>query len=257
MEVISILAAKGGAGKTTTAFAFADGLQRRNKKVLLIDLDISSNLSSVVRADGTKNIYNVLVKDMPIVSQIQVSNGFNIVAGSDKLSVIAQDDDNKYDTIDLIHLMKNNYLSIFDNYDYCIIDNMPSFGWVQMLSIGMSHKIIIPSTADYFTFDSIRYMLFMIHKMTGSNAVYPKVDGILMIKFNQRQIFDRNTYNMAVKLTAEYNTKVFNTTIRNTVAVPEAMTKGKTIYSYNKRCTAAIDYDNFVDEFLRNDENEQ
>ena len=45
-KIISVINNKGGTGKTTTVLNLGAALQRRKKKVLLIDLDSQGNLTS-------------------------------------------------------------------------------------------------------------------------------------------------------------------------------------------------------------------
>ena len=60
MKIISIINQKGGVGKTTTALNLSTALRKKNKKILLVDLDPQCNLSNTVNATAKNNIYDVL-----------------------------------------------------------------------------------------------------------------------------------------------------------------------------------------------------
>src|SRR6188768_3113200 len=63
-KIVAITNNKGGVAKTTTALNLGGGLAKQGKRVLLIDLDPQSNLSSAFRLDirSEDNIGNVLLK---------------------------------------------------------------------------------------------------------------------------------------------------------------------------------------------------
>ena len=64
-RVISIANNKGGVGKTTTVINLGAGLQKLNKRTLLIDLDPQANLSQSLRIINTReaNIYKSIRGD--------------------------------------------------------------------------------------------------------------------------------------------------------------------------------------------------
>ncbi|WP_282926786.1 ParA family protein [Helcococcus kunzii] len=59
-KIISIGNQKGGVGKTTTTFNLAYELTSRNKKVLVIDLDMQGNLTNLFGIQNTKRLTNTI-----------------------------------------------------------------------------------------------------------------------------------------------------------------------------------------------------
>ena len=86
--IISISNQKGGVGKTTTTQSLAAILQSKGHKVLLIDLDPQSNLSTALNANNSlMTIYEVMKSECSISDAIQVTSGGDIVPSSMLLSV--------------------------------------------------------------------------------------------------------------------------------------------------------------------------
>jgi chromosome partitioning protein len=72
------------------------------------------------------------------------------------------------------------------------------------------------------------------------------VSGVL-ITFAENTVLSREVLENARK---EFGTKVFNTVIRKNVRLAEAPSAHKTIYEYDPDSIGAVDYLNFVREFI-------
>ena len=83
MRVIAITNQKGGVGKSTTATALATGLMREGYSTLLIDTDPQCNSTDTFRAviRDQATLFDVLVKDEPIIEAIQHTEIGDILAG--------------------------------------------------------------------------------------------------------------------------------------------------------------------------------
>ena len=75
------------------------------------------------------------------------------------------------------------------------------------------------------------------------------VDGILITIFNPRTIIGQHIKEQLSRIAQVMNTKVYNTVIRRCNSISVSQSDRKTIFDFPKS-KAAIDYDNFIDEFL-------
>lgn len=86
--IISIVAQKGGVGKTTTAYNLASGLQfLYKKKTLLIDMDAQRNSSYIGKAfDVEKSIYQVLLNQENVNNVILSREELDLLPSSKEMS---------------------------------------------------------------------------------------------------------------------------------------------------------------------------
>ena len=71
--ITSVASQKGGVGKTSTSISLAAGLARKDKKVLLIDIDSQANSSKVLLSD-----YQSLEKEQTIYMTILERRPFHL-----------------------------------------------------------------------------------------------------------------------------------------------------------------------------------
>ena len=78
-----------------------------------------------------------------------------------------------------------------------------------------------------------------------------KVLGILLIKYHNRTVLNRDIKDMIEDYAKQMNTIVFDTTIREGIAVPEAQTVRQPLIDYAKSSKPNIDYKAFTTELLQ------
>src|SRR3954465_13593583 len=127
--IIAIASQKGGVGKTSTSISLAAGLAKKDKRILLIDIDSQANSSKVLLPDypripSDQTIYRTIVdqKPLPIV-QSQVQNLFVVPS-----HILLSETDVRLTTaFDRCKTrLKRELDKIKDAYDYVFIDCPPS-----------------------------------------------------------------------------------------------------------------------------------
>lgn len=245
MKVIAITNQKGGVAKTTTSAALAIGLAKRGKKILLIDLDPQANLSYALDVYGENNtIYEILKNKLNFEQCIQKVERIDFIPSNIFLSGA----ETEFMQLGREYILKEK-LDELSGYDYIIIDTPPNLGILTINSIVSADRLIIPTTMNIFAIKGINQLYKIIKRIQERYNKRLKVSGILLTRFQGRTNITKEL-NDFVKLVAEkINTQIFDTVIRNSVKIEESQANQEDIY-LNKGI-ASEDYDKFVDEFLK------
>lgn len=267
MEIITITNNKGGTSKTTTAQCLAVGLAINNKKVLLVDSDPQGNLSYVFKVlNAPNNLYTLYTAKSDINnSRYRVNINYNnkkydidIIPSSKYLA----NADNEflrepYISIGCQELLKSNLDIVKDLYDYIIIDTPPTLGILTLNALVSSTSAIVPMNADIFSIQGLTALKEKIDMIKQRLNPSLNIKGILLTKYNERAILNRDLRASIEQATKQFNTKVFNTYIRESVAVRESQTNGTCVLLQAPNNNASIDYMIFIKELLKDREDKR
>lgn len=195
MKIISVINYKGGVGKTTVTANIAAELARRNKKVLLLDMDAQASLTfSFISPD----VWNNGIKDTHTIKNYfdSISQGFATPSLAN-LAIIPHVNTliQQMGSSGLIHLIsshlglinvdlelatllgganmnqaKLNYIKVHGKlrdsiieyasgkYDVVLIDCPPNFNIVTKNALIASDQILIPAKPDYLSTLGIDYL---------------------------------------------------------------------------------------------------
>jgi chromosome partitioning protein len=247
-KVIAIINQKGGVSKTTTAAAIGAGLTLRGYKVLLVDLDAQGNLSYSLGAEESNfTAIDVLTRKVKAAAVIQHLEQGDLLPTSPELALA----DKLLGDTGKEYRLKEALEPVKVNYDYIIIDTPPALGVLTVNALTACNGVIIPAQADVFSLQGISQLYETIWAVRQYTNPSLKVMGLLLTRYSGRAVLSKNIAGV-MEQTAKYlNTKLFNKTIREGIAVKEAQISRQSIFEYAPKSNAAQDYSDFIDELLK------
>jgi len=243
-RVIAIVNQKGGVGKTTTTINLGKALSMRGKKVLMVDIDPQANLSQCASVEDVQpNIFHTLVEGAPLPVH-HLAEGFDLVpsdlelTGAD-LKLMAE--------VSGYFKLKNALKSISGNYDYVLVDCSPSLGILTINAMIAATEVLIVLQSEYLAIKGLTAILDFADDIRGNNLNPDlKILGMLLTQVNNT-VLSRDVVRHVQEM---HKSLVFETVIRQNVALAEAAAAGKDIFSYDPKCKGAEDYAALADELL-------
>lgn len=243
---ISIALQKGGTGKSTTAQALASTLSFKGKSVLLVDMDSQANVTYSSGIDEPEiSVTDVLSGACGVTDAIVKCNRYDLLPADHYLGNVEREEE-----VDP-YLLRDMVVSKVEGYDYIIIDTPPALGHLSFCSLVASDYIIIPIEPRPYALQGLSNLYDTIKTIKNSLNNNLEVLGILLIKYSNRMILNRTIKEELETFAEKVNTVIFDTTIREGIAVAEAQTVREPLIDYAKNSKPNIDYKGFTSEVLR------
>ena len=258
--VIAVVNQKGGTGKTTTCENLGIGLANEGKKVLLVDTDPQGSLTIALgnpRPDDLPvtltDLMAKIMQDQPPLPKegiLSHEEGVDLVPANITLSGLE---------VSLVNAMSREtilkqYLeTVKGQYDYILLDCMPSLGMLTVNALAASDQVLIPVQANYLSAKGLEQLLQTVNKVKRQINPKLRIEGILLTMVDSRTNYAKEISTL-IRDTYGSRLKVYDADIPRSVRAAEISAEGVSIFKHDPGGKVAEAYRSLTKEVLQNAE---
>ena len=258
--VTAVVNQKGGTGKTTTCENLGIGLAMEGKKVLLVDTDPQASLTISLGYPVPDRISPTLSDLMKkIVSDQPIESGEGILHHPEGVDLVPANIELAGMEVSLVNVMSREsvlkqYLdSVKKEYDFILLDCMPSLGMLTINALASADNVIIPVQAQYLPAKGLEQLLQTVNKVKRQINPKLRIEGILLTMVDSRTNYAKD---ISALIRENYGgkLKVYQTDIPRSVRAEEISAEGKSIFRHDPKGKVAEAYRVLTKEVLQNAE---
>ena len=255
-KVIARANQKGGVGKTTTTVNLGIGLARKGKRVLLIDADPQGSMTVSLGIDEPDKIeYSLANVLMDVVNEEEIDYGKIILKHEENIDFIPANIELAGLEVSMVNVMSRELVmkrfisNIKENYDYILIDCMPSLGMITINALVCANSVLIPVQASYLPVKGLQQLIKTISRVRRQINPELKIEGMVMTMVDMRSNYTKDILE-ALESTYGETIGIFDSRIPMSVRAAETSAEGKSIYIHDPKGKVARSYEELTEEVL-------
>ena len=234
MQIITVIAQKGGTGKTTTAAAIAQAAQLDGKRVLAIDLDPQADLTRILGCQAdVMGSYAVIMGDTIKDRIITSPQGMDLLPASPGLILVETSQGSA-------RRLQKALKAVKSDYDIIIIDPPGSNTELQYNAIQAATDVIITLLSDSLGCETLTRTSGFIDPMRKTNRSLKNI-GYLLTLYDGRSTLSKQ-FKDAIIEQGEGLGLDFLGCIRPSIVVREAQALRENLYTYAPKKKPTEDY---------------
>ena len=257
--VIAVANQKGGCSKTSVVANLGIGLAREGKKVCLIDADPQGSLTASLGYQEPDDIkYTLATVMMNIINEEEFNPLEGILHHEEGVDLMPANIELSGLEVSLSNVMSREMIlkeyvdQIRDQYEWILIDCMPSLGVMTINALVAADRVLIPVQAAYLPVKGLQQLIKTVAVVKKRLNKTFSIEGILITMVDYRTTYARDITEM---LRENYGDTigVMESFIPFSVKVAEASACGCSIYKYASKCKAAESFEKLTKEVLGNE----
>jgi chromosome partitioning protein len=237
-------------GKTTSAINIAASLAVLEYRTLLIDADPQANSTTGVGFDLhniTTSLYDGMINNTPLKDIVLKTEIPHLDLVPSHIDLVGAE-------IELVNLpnrenvLKGLINEINDQYDFIIIDCLPSLGLITVNALVAADSVIVPVQCEFFALEGLGKLLNTIKIVQSRLNPELQIEGILMTMYDGRL---RLSNQVVSEVRKHFDEMVFSTIIHRNTRLSEAPSVGKPVILYDAESKGTVNYLNLAKEILQ------
>lgn len=255
-KVMAVANQKGGVGKTTTTVNLGVGLAKEGNRVLLIDADPQGSLTISLGIQEPDQLdYTISNIMLDVVNEEELPMDKGIIHHREEVDFIPSNIELSGLEVSLVNVMSRELIlrefinQVKSDYDYILIDCMPSLGMITINALVCANSVLIPVQASYLPVKGLQQLIKTISRVRKQINPELKLEGMVMTMVDMRSNYTKDIL-MALESTYGETIGIFDSRIPMSVRAAETSAEGKSIYIHDPKGKVARSYEELTEEVL-------